>query len=145
MICPCHYSFCLTTCIYALVQYLIELTDTVTVEIDHLSLFSYSLAAKLGKKCTLLDLSRRPSVASPSEPKQRCSSAPERDGGATAPESSVQRLLGEKMEEDKPEEEKKEEKDEPEKEKMEVEEAAEKVVDPSLSDSGQDEAKGWHF
>uniref|UniRef100_A0A4W5PMT1 Bromodomain PHD finger transcription factor n=1 Tax=Hucho hucho TaxID=62062 RepID=A0A4W5PMT1_9TELE len=74
-----------------------------------------------------------------------------KDGGATTtttPEPSADRLSGEKTKE-KSEEEKKVESDGPAKVKMQdstAEEAADKMeVDPSLSDSGQDDEKGERF
>uniref|UniRef100_A0A4W5MX63 Bromodomain PHD finger transcription factor n=1 Tax=Hucho hucho TaxID=62062 RepID=A0A4W5MX63_9TELE len=107
-------------------------------------------AARRGEKCNLLDLGPRPrlfktTVASEPQGSRR---PVEKDGGATTtttPEPSADRLSGEKTKE-KPEEGKKEESDGRAKVKMQdstAEEAADKMeVDPSLSDSGQDDEKG---
>lgn len=97
----------------------------------------------------MLDLGPRPrlfktTIASEPQGSRR---PVEKDGGATTttPEPSADRLSGEKTME-KPDEGKKEESDGPAKVKMQdyaAEEAADKMeVDPSLSDSGQDDEKG---
>ncbi|XP_029595369.1 nucleosome-remodeling factor subunit BPTF isoform X5 [Salmo trutta] len=109
-------------------------------------------AARRGEICNLLDLGPRPRLFKTtvvSEP-QGSRRPVEKDGGATTtttttPEPSADRLSGEKTKE-KPDEGKKEESDGPAKVKMQdyaAEEAADKMeVDPSLSDSGQDDEKG---
>ncbi|XP_045074916.1 nucleosome-remodeling factor subunit BPTF-like isoform X6 [Coregonus clupeaformis] len=104
-------------------------------------------AARRGEKCNLLDLGPRPRLFKTtvaSEP-QGCRRPVEKDGGTTpttttTPEPSADRLSGEKTKE-MPEEGKKEESDEPAKVKMQDSAADKMEVDPSLSDSGQDDEK----
>ena len=131
----------------------VKLTTNIHVAmITKTCMFSSVAAARRGEKCNLLDLGSRPRLFKTtvvSEP-QGSRRPLEKDGGAattttTTPEPSADRLSGEQTKE-KSEEGKKEESDRPAKVKMQdsaAEEAADKMeLDPSLSDSGQDDEKG---
>lgn len=130
----------------------VKLSTNINVSmITKTCMFSSFAAARRGEKCNLLDLGPRPRLFKTVVSEPQGSRRPvEKDGGATTtttttPEPSADRLSGEKTME-KPDEGKKEESDGPAKVKMQdyaAEEAADKMeVDPSLSDSGQDDEKG---
>lgn len=109
-----------------------------------LTLILFSKDAKLGKKCTLLDLSRRPSIAAPEAQGAAALSSEAKDEGlsslskpATDHLLSVENFeINERMEEEKKE--RVEEKEEAE--ELSLDESPAKMVDPTESQSDEEQS-----